>query len=71
MYITFQQEAVYWRFPDDIDGDGDVDPDDFYIFSRAYGTAPPSNPECDLDGDGDVDPNDLAIFAKDYGKTEP
>ena len=61
--------VVYWRLPGDIDGDGDVDPDDFYIFAGAYGTSPPSNPLCDLDGDGDVDPADFYIFSGNYGKT--
>jgi len=52
----------------DVDGDGDVDPDDFAMFAGAYGTTPPSNPECDLDRDGDIDPDDFAIFAGNYGK---
>ena len=51
----------------DIDGDGDVDPDDFAIFAGAYGTSPPSDPRADLDRDGDVDPDDFAIFAGSYG----
>ena len=55
--------------PGDIDGDGDVDPDDFYLFSGAYGTSPASDPRCDLDGDGDVDPDDFYIFSGNYGKT--
>jgi len=66
--------VVYWRFPGDIDFDGDVDPDDFYIFSGAYGTRqgdPAYNPEADLDGDGNINSDDFYIFAKDYGKTEP
>ena len=53
----------------DIDGDGDVDPADFYIFSGAYGTSPPSDPRCDLDMDGDVDPADFYIFSGNYGKS--
>jgi len=53
----------------DLDGDGDVHPDDLALFALAYGTSPPSNSDCDLDGDGDVDPNDLAIFAGNYGKS--
>jgi hypothetical protein len=52
----------------DIDVDGDVDPDDFYLFSGAYGSSPPSNPDCDLDRDGDVDPDDFYIFSGEYGK---
>ena len=52
----------------DIDGDGAVDSDDFYLFARAYGTSPPSNPDCDIDLDGNVDSDDLYIFAGNYGK---
>ena len=53
----------------DVDGDGDVGPGDFYIFSGAYGTNSPSNPECDLDMDGDVDPADFYIFSGNYGQS--
>jgi len=56
----------------DLDGDGDVDPDDFAAFAGAYGTKEGDlyyNADCDLDGDGDVDPDDFAIFAGNYGKT--
>ena len=60
-----------YRIFGDIDGDGDVDPDDFNVFAGAYGTAPPSNPDCDLDCDGDIDPDDFNIFAAKYGQTDP
>ena len=53
----------------DIDGDGDVDPDDLARFGEAYGSSPLNSPECDLDHDGDVDPDDFAIFAENYGRT--
>ena len=59
----------YSSLAGDIDGDGDVDPDDFALFAGAYGTSPPSDPRCDLDDDGDVDSDDFAIFAGNYGKT--
>lgn len=52
-----------------MDGDGDVDSDDFYLFAGAYGSSPPSNPWCDLDGDDDVDPYDFNIISRNYGKT--
>jgi hypothetical protein len=53
----------------DVDGDGDVDRYDFGIFACAYGSSPPSNPNCDIDGDGDVDRYDFGTFAGNYGKT--
>jgi len=62
------RENGYFRtLAGDIDGDGDVDPDDFYIFSGAYGSSPPSDPRCDLDNDGDVDPDDFYTFSGAYG----
>ena len=33
-----------YRILGNVDGDGDVDPSDFYIFAGAYGTAPPKQP---------------------------
>lgn len=53
----------------DLDGDFDVDADDFFLFSGAYGSSPPSNPGADLDNDGDVDADDFFIFSGNYGKT--
>jgi len=66
---TFIDGTVFVTVLGDIDGDGDVDPDDFAAFAGAYGTSPPSNPWCDLDCDGDVDPDDFAIFSGNFGKT--
>ena len=66
---VFAELILRTLLPGDFDFDGDVDPDDFYIFSGAYGTSPPSNPWCDLDGDGDVDPDDFYIFSGNYGKS--
>ena len=60
--------AVFVTIAGDIDGDGDVDSDDFYLFAGAYGSSPPSNPNCDIDNDGDVDSDDFYIFAGNYGK---
>jgi hypothetical protein len=60
------------KIPGDIDGDKDVDPDDFAIFAGAYGSKegdPTYDPEADLDRDGDVDPDDFAIFAGNYGRS--
>jgi parallel beta-helix repeat protein len=56
----------------DIDGDYDVDADDFALFAGAYGSNlgdPSYDPQCDFDGDGDVDPDDYSIFCANYGKT--
>jgi len=76
LYYSFERLWItgtlrIYKILGDIDGDGDVDPDDFAAFAGAYGTSPPSNPWCDLDCDGDVDPDDFAIFAGNYGKTDP
>jgi hypothetical protein len=60
------------KIPGDIDGDKDVDPDDFAIFAGAYGSVegdPTYDPEADLDRDSDVDPDDFAIFAGNYGRS--
>ena len=65
---TLTDGWIIVTIPGDVDGDRDVDPDDFYLFAGAYGTSPPSNPNCDIDGDGDVDPGDFYIFAGNYGK---
>ena len=57
----------------DLDNDGDVDLDDFALFSMCYGG--PGNPpgsdcpsgiDADLDGDGDVDLLDFMIFATNF-----
>jgi hypothetical protein len=72
--ITYDKIDGYFsnQFLGDMDGDGDVDSFDFYIFSGAYGTSvgdPVYNPEADLDGDGDVDSYDFYIFSGNYGKS--
>ena len=52
--------------PADIDGDGDVDADDFFAFLDAF--AGGDLPVCDIDGDGDCDADDffgyLDLFAQ-------
>jgi hypothetical protein len=62
-----KDNGYYRTLVGDIDGDGDVDPGDFYLFSGAYGTSPPSDSRCDLDNDGDVDPGDFYLFSGAYG----
>ena len=55
--------------PSDLDGDGDVDRDDFEIVLQSFtgpDLGPPGNPLADLDGDGDVDDADNAIVLSDF-----
>jgi hypothetical protein len=59
--------------PGDLDGDGDVDLDDFATFGQCFGgtdNSPavgcPPGVNADLDGDGDVDLNDFAIFGQNF-----
>lgn len=56
----------------DIDGDGDIDPEDFSVYAGAYGTIlgePYYHARADMDQDGDVDPYDLHTIARNYSKT--
>ncbi|NLF31723.1 MAG: DUF1565 domain-containing protein [Planctomycetes bacterium] len=53
--------------PGDIDGDGDVDLDDFVILKRNFGAAGVTRAEGDLDGDGDVDLDDFVILKNNFG----
>ena len=57
-------------FPADLDGDGDVDVDDFGIFAGCMMGPDVAHPggcgTADLDGDGDVDMHDLARFQQAY-----
>jgi len=50
--------------PGDLDGDGDVDYQDLFLFLQAYKYE--YNPLADLDGDGDVDYQDLFLFLQAY-----
>ncbi len=56
----------------DVDGDLDVDYDDFIVLAGAYGSSsghPAYRPEADFDDDGDVDYDDFIVLAGNYGKT--
>ena len=56
----------------DLDCDGDVDNQDFLVFSRCYnGSLNPlrlvcANPNADIDGDGDADNQDFLTFSRCY-----
>ena len=61
--------TVHVRIPGDIDGDDDVDYDDFLVFAAAYlktGGQPGYDQRADFDGDGDVDYDDFLTFAANY-----
>ncbi|NLF32105.1 MAG: hypothetical protein GX591_14615 [Planctomycetes bacterium] len=47
----------------DLDGDGDVDLDDFVILKNAFGTGD----DGDCDGDGDTDLDDFVILKNEFG----
>ncbi len=56
----------------DIDGDGDIDFDDFIIFTAKYGSQegePTYDPRCDFNNDGYIDFDDFIIFSGHYGKS--
>ena len=49
--------------PGDLDGDGDVDLDDFVILKNAFGVSAAG----DCDGDGDTDLDDFVILKNNFG----
>jgi hypothetical protein len=52
----------------DIDGNGQVDFDDFFQFADNFGLASP-DPVADFDGNGQVDFDDFFLFADNFGKS--
>jgi len=72
--ITYDKIDGYFsnKILGDIDGDRDVDFDDFVIFSAKYGIGvgePGHDRRCDLNLDGEVDFDDFIIFSGKYGKS--
>ena len=54
----------------DINGDGTVNFDDFFLFSDHFGKdVTEENRRCDLDGNGTIDFGDFFIFADNFGKS--
>jgi len=71
---NYFDDIVLVTIPGNMDGDGDVDSYDFYLFSGKYGSSigdPTYIPEADIDGDGDVDSMDFYIFSGKYGQSIP
>ncbi|MBT7789915.1 MAG: choice-of-anchor D domain-containing protein [Calditrichaeota bacterium] len=62
--VTIKKETVAGDLSEDLDGNGIVDFDDFFIFADAFGT---SNPQSDFNSDGIVDFDDFFIFADAFG----
>ena len=59
--------AYEFATPGDIDGDGDVNLDDFVILKKNFGSLDATRAQGDLDGDGDVDLDDFVILKKNFG----
>jgi hypothetical protein len=73
-FVTPAQLGALYVAPGDLDGDGDVDLNDFATFSGCFGLFAPAPPACpgdafagsDLDGNGAVDLNDFAALANNF-----
>ncbi|MFW6154066.1 MAG: hypothetical protein ACOC95_02520 [Planctomycetota bacterium] len=59
------------RRPGDIDGDGDVDLDDFVLLKQNFGRLDATIDEGDVDGDGDVDLDDFVLLKQNFGTAAP
>jgi hypothetical protein len=51
----------HWENPEDLDGDGDIDEDDYRLYEAAKRWEQ-SDEAQDLDGDGDVDEDDYRLY---------
>jgi len=61
---AFNSATFKVRALGDIDDDGDVDSDDFFLFREAY--TGEYNPEADLNNDGTIDSDDFFLFRDAY-----
>ncbi len=69
---TYINGAVLVTIPGDVDGDRDVDYDDFIVLAGAYGSSsgqPAFRVEADIDIDDDVDYDDFILLAGNYGRS--
>ncbi|NLF32366.1 MAG: hypothetical protein GX591_15935 [Planctomycetes bacterium] len=64
--MTLERPDVQHDKPGDLDGDGDVDLDDFVILKNNFGTG--TGGDCDGDGDNDTDLDDFVILKNNFGK---
>jgi len=73
--LNTRRRDVPISMPGDLDGDGDVDTDDYASLAACttgpLGAAPPMCRQADFDGDGDVDLLDLATFSTHYSGPLP
>lgn len=64
-----QSLSLTTQIPGDIDGNGEVDFNDFLIFSRNFGTDVVAGSLGDFDENGEVDFNDFLTFSRNFGSS--
>ncbi len=72
--VTYDKADGYFsnKLFGDVEGDRDVDYDDFIVLAGAYGSSsgqPAYDERADFDRDGDVDYDDFIVLAGNYGKS--